>query len=1278
MWRAARPPFLGRLALSLAGLGALVALVVVGCTRAAPRVPIEEMVAAAGELNRQSDADVARKSAGCGSCHTATDAKTMHDSPVVKLGCTDCHGGNAGPAVPAGTKPGEAAYETAKQAAHVAPRFRDLFKTSANPERVYTEWLRESWEFVRFVNPGDLRVARATCGTAGCHPGEVAAVEKSMMTTGAMLYAAIPYNNGVFPLKLGRFGESYGPEGLPRRLQSVPPPTQDEIVKKGSLPYLDPLPRFEIGQPGNILRVFERGQRRPFEIGVPVSDEDPGRPANRLSARGLGTGIRVDPVWIGLQKTRLLDPILSFPGTNDQPGDYRQSGCSACHVIYANDRSPEHSGPYAAAGHRGRTQTTDPTIAKTESGHPIKHTFSRAIPTSQCIVCHVHPGTNMMMTYMGLIWWDNESDGELMYPKEPRRLTPKQRLEITSRNPEGSALRGLWSDPEFLAKTSELNPQMKRTQFADFHGHGWIYRAVFQRDRKGNLLDKDGKVVPPDAPDWARRALHLKDIHLERGMHCVDCHFKQDNHGSGRLYSEPRNAIEIDCRDCHGTVDQRATLKTSAAAAPQGGTDLATLTTPFGQRRFARRGDAIIQRSMVVEGKEWEVPQTVDSVTAGHPKYNERSRLAKTLRRDGTTWGDVPTDSKELAHADSRMTCFACHSSWMTSCAGCHLSMRANERRPYLHNEGDVTRNWTSYNYQVVRDDVFQLGIDGNVTGNRVAPARSSSAVLVSSQNITREWIYSQQQTISAEGFSGQAFATHVPHTVRGKETKQCTDCHVSAANDNNAWMAQVLLHGTNLFNFLGRYIYVAEGKAGWEAVVATEQDEPQAVIGSRLHEIAYPDRYRDHVARGGALREAYRHRGPDVLPVGADEVRSIQLRGEYLYTANGRGGLRVYDVAQVDQKGFSQRVTTAPVSPLGQRFYVKTRNATAVAAPTTLGVDPARSRRPENSEQPIHLLYAFLYVTDFEEGLILVNAATLLDGDPTNNFLTRAVTFNPDGVLDGAVNLTVAGRYVYVVAKRGLVIVDVDNPLQPKVVAQVGAPTIVNPRAVAVQFRYAFVTDAEGLKVVDVTQPASPRPVPGAVVRFKDPRGLYVARTYAYVAAGADGLAIVDVEKPEAPRLDQTFTADGALTDARDVKVGMTNASAFAYVADGENGLRVLQLFSPRDTPTYGGFSPRPAPRLIATYRTAGPAVAISKGLDRDRAVDESGNQLAVFGRWGARPFNRVEMERMYLRAGKLYTVKDTPPGEPRGLKPEAPKQEEAPAAPVAPRRPARPGAGG
>ena len=95
---------------------------------------------------------------------------------------------------------------------------------------------------------------------------------------------------------------------------------------------------------------------------------------------------------------------------------------------------------------------------------------------------------------------------------------------------------------------------------------------------------------------------------------------------------------------------------------------------------------------------------------------------------------------------------------------------------------------------------------------------------------------------------------------------------------------------------------------------------------------------YQQHLARGRELQEAYHHIG---------NVLDVQLRGEYLYAALGKGGFRVYDVANIENKGFSERTITAPVSPLGQRFYVKTKYATAVASPSTLAIDPARTRNP-------------------------------------------------------------------------------------------------------------------------------------------------------------------------------------------------------------------------------------------------------------------------------------------------------------------------------------------
>jgi hypothetical protein len=97
-----------------------------------------------------------------------------------------------------------------------------------------------------------------------------------------------------------------------------------------------------------------------------------------------------------------------------------------------------------------------------------------------------------------------------------------------------------------------------------------------------------------------------------------------------------------------------------------------------------------------------------------------------------------------------------------------------------------------------------------------------------------------------------------------------------------------------------------------------------------------------------------------------------------------------------------------------------------------------------------------------------------------------------------------------------------------------------------------------------------------------------------------------------------------------------MMYAGLLAYVADGRNGLKVIELSSPQSVLGNLGFSPQPAPELIAYYPTKGTAIQVSEGYRRDRGVDESGNQIAIFGRRGARPFNYEELRRLYLINGK------------------------------------------
>jgi len=236
-----------------------------------------------------------------------------------------------------------------------------------------------------------------------------------------------------------------------------------------------------------------------------------------------------------------------------------------------------------------------------EAGHPIKHQMVRNMPTSTCISCHIHPGTNVVNAYLGFMWWDNETDGKLMYPRRQQHPDSDTEAQVNLHNPEGSAVRGLWSNlypkeadhegvlagPDFLERlgTPQFNQRLTRTQFADFHGHGWgVPRRLqagpaweyaglsrrscagaqsgptrsFQRgdaQGRGVFRRKKGGDHPP-----AGVPVHLKDIHLERGMHCADCHFESDSHGNGNLYGETRNAVHISCEDCHGTVTAPAKI----------------------------------------------------------------------------------------------------------------------------------------------------------------------------------------------------------------------------------------------------------------------------------------------------------------------------------------------------------------------------------------------------------------------------------------------------------------------------------------------------------------------------------------------------------------------------------------------------------------------------------------------------------------------------------------------------------------------------------------------
>src|SRR5271154_4639099 len=287
----------------------------------------------------------------CETCHVGIEP--MHANKA-DIACVDCHGGD----------------DTAitKEGAHVHPRKGSVFANDARPADSLSYLNLEGPEFIRFLNPSDLRVADKSCGD--CHSDIVDSVKKSIMATNAMVHNAVFYNNGAIGSKVPLYGEGFDMTSHPTELHPDPPPSP-EAQDRGALLQLHPHPNFDVTKITDPLRVAEVNN-------------------NEFGDRGPGTGARIAATYLNVLKTRLNDPTLWFLGVNQIGGDYRSSGCSGCHVIYANSRD-EASGEYAKFGNMAVSASADPAI-QGKHGFPDKPSVPAGDPRHAVPALPLPPG----------------------------------------------------------------------------------------------------------------------------------------------------------------------------------------------------------------------------------------------------------------------------------------------------------------------------------------------------------------------------------------------------------------------------------------------------------------------------------------------------------------------------------------------------------------------------------------------------------------------------------------------------------------------------------------------------------------------------------------------------------------------------------------------------------------------------------------------------------------------------------------------------------------------
>ncbi len=280
-----------------------------------------------------------------------------------------------------------------------------------------------------------------------------------------------------------------------------------------------------------------------------------------------------------------------------------------------------------------------------------------------------------------------------MWPEKQKYPTSAEIREINKRNPEEAAIRGKWSDPEFLQE------RVQAQSAAQGHAVRRLPRPRLELPRhlQARPQGHAARQGRQDGGGRRTRTSSRRPCTCRRSTWTSACTAWTAISGrtptatatsTARL---PRRSRSI-ARTATARPRAIPALFTSGPAARPGGMDLSLLRTQDGRKRFEWRGGKLYQRAALDPAKEWEMSLVKDTVNPDHPKYNPKAARAKLMSADASMQWGPGVDPSKYAHGDDKMTCFTCHLSWTTSCAGCHLPIQANWKteKPALRRRRDA------------------------------------------------------------------------------------------------------------------------------------------------------------------------------------------------------------------------------------------------------------------------------------------------------------------------------------------------------------------------------------------------------------------------------------------------------------------------------------------------------------------------------------------------------------------------------------------------------------
>jgi hypothetical protein len=699
------------------------------------------------------------------------------------LRCTQCHGGN-----PAGTDvasshvpPPPLVGDRAQQDVDALAYFNKLTLAGIDkvPDYTVAGVTYTGIDYLQFLNPGDLRVTSRQRGCGDCHAAHATSMSRAPLGTEMGIFSGAFYAVGmenVIAAHQGLFADTAADYGW----RAVEDPTHVH----------DPLNEGKIGRLLEAPVWSSRSTQGP-EFLFRNPDFSAANLVNDVDADGsVVTGSRLAKLYQEQVAFTCGDCHLGSSGANNRYGDFRPSGCSACHMPYSQD---------------GRSRSQDPNVPKNEPLDPddiddperahvrshrirgVARTLSngttvQGIDDHTCAGCH--QGSNrMVMQYWGIRLDQNQDVRRgVQYPANP----------VTFRTTRDDTR---LFDPAVGNRTFNGRNHNQYLLFEDYDGDG--------RD---------------DTP---------ADVHYEAGMGCVDCHGSVDLHGNvqapngGDIVSRMGHAITIRCEDCHGTATAYANTVTGENYARQTAT-LGVDSEGNPLRHVERDSAGDFWLTSKLDGRRHYIRQVRDVIVNSgktHPTTGEAIYTAMGSFAMGRDDGDPATGigSQQtggphggFSHLDS-MNCAACHSSWSNSCIGCHLEGEYNEGNNFSNITGErivFRQRFAEFVYQ--SPVPFFLGIG---TDNKVRTSATNTKVFFRYRDLngdrTPVFAFTDRNgggaNRQARPYPSLGHNAFLAHSIRGRVSptaegpRYCVSCHLTDNSVAN-WSAQYQQFRTTLY----------------------------------------------------------------------------------------------------------------------------------------------------------------------------------------------------------------------------------------------------------------------------------------------------------------------------------------------------------------------------------------------------------------------------------------------------------------------------------------------